>query len=278
MTDVSTRVSLSDGRAEFDILLDPNNANENFLLYHFKHGVCYESEVVQVMLRVIRRGDYCIDVGANVGFFTLLMAKLVGDAGSILAFEPGTNNLPKLKNNLALNNVPQVTLIEQPAWSKNEKIKFWLDADSSGSNAVWDPGKWFANEKSRQHPESYEIEATRVDDHVEREVRLVKIDTEGAEQHILEGMEATLRHRKPSFIIAEFNPFGLKELGCSPTSMRDFMYGFGYDTFLIHPEGGLPSLVPRQTEITYQNGIVVLNVMFSTLDDVSKAWPKAPYP
>ncbi len=278
MSEKITNLSFLNGAITFDIALDPDNLNESFMLEHFKHGFCYETDAADVMLRVVKAGDFCIDVGANIGYFTLLLSRLVGETGHVLAFEPGTNNLPQLKHNMAINKVANVTLIEKPAWNKREMLRFYLDADSSGSNAVWDPGKWPYNKKSQQHPESYEIEAVPIDDYAKLKAKLVKIDTEGAEQRILEGMESVLRHDKPPYIIAEFNPFGLNELGCSQASLRNYMLGHGYETFFIHGDGSLPSLVPKNTEITHQNGIVVLNAMFSTLEAVGEAWPRAPHP
>ena len=59
------------------------------------------------MSRVVKPGDYCVDVGAHIGYFTLLLSRLVGETGYVLAFEPGTNNLPKLKRNLELNHMVQ---------------------------------------------------------------------------------------------------------------------------------------------------------------------------
>src|SRR4051812_40379471 len=54
-----------------------------------RNGICYESELAWVMLRMLKPGDIAIDVGANIGFFTMLMAKLVGPTGHVIALEPG---------------------------------------------------------------------------------------------------------------------------------------------------------------------------------------------
>ena len=107
------------------------------------------------------------------------------------------------------------------------------------------------------------------------ETKLIKIDTEGAEQRILEGAHL-LMLMEPPFIIAELAPFGLKALGCSPQALREMMQDHGYETFLIHGNGDLPSLVPRTTEIEYMLGMAVMNIMFSTLENVSKYWSKVP--
>ena len=63
--------------------------------------------------------------------------------------------------------------------------------------------------------------------------------------------------------------------------MRAYMSSFGYDLFLIHGNGALPTLVPPKTEISHQmmEGLpVVMNVLFSTVEAVGEYWPRAPYP
>ena len=278
MTEVSMHVCVPGARGEFDIILDQDDFNERFFLEHFTNNVDYEGEVVGVMLRVIRTGDYCVDVGANIGFYTLLMSRLVGDGGEVLAFEPATNNLPKLRRNIEVNKIANVQLIEQPAWSCTTTMQFHINANSSGSSCLWDPGNFPSNALAREKPENYTVETTTIDDHAKRAIRVVKIDTEGAEQRVLEGMGLVLATERPPFILSELNPFGLDQLGCSTKSLRAFMRQFGYDLFLIRPDGSLPALVPATTEITYENGVVVMNAMFSTLEAVSAAWPRVPYP
>lgn len=270
-----------DRKITFDMDLDPANPSEDWILEHFRNGLCYEQEVAHVMMRTLRPGDFAIDVGANVGFFTLLMSKLVGPTGLILAFEPGDNNLPKLKHNLALNHVDNVKLIEQPLWCREEEIDFYHNADSTGGNCLWDPGLWWENKKSRAEPNVKKVLATLLDAHLLAangvKTRLVKLDTEGAEQKILEGALFLLDYQRPPYIILELNPFGLKQFDNTAETLRAYLRQFGYDCFLIHNDNSLPTLVPPNSEITYQDGIAVINVLFSTIEAVGEAWPRVPY-
>ena len=277
--DVTARIKLPEGRGEFDIALDPSNLNENYYLEHFKQNLYYEPEVVHVMARVVKPGDYCIDVGAHIGFFTLLLSRLVGETGHVLAFEPGTNNLPKLKHNIAINKISNVELIEFAAWNEFAQVLFYINADSSGGNALWDPGEYPGNDLSARVVQSYAVKALCVDEFAFPS-KLIKIDVEGAEQCVLEGLRFALSNATPSFIIVEIGPFGLARLGCSTESMRSYMRSFGYDLFLIHGNGSLPTLVPPKTEITHQmiEGLsVVMNVLFSTIEAVGEYWRKVPY-
>ncbi len=255
----------------FQMDLDQGIPAEMHILEPFSRGSCYEPEVTHVLLRAIREGDTVVDVGANVGFFTILMSKLVGPAGKVYSFEPGRNVLPKLKANLELNKCENVVLIEKPAWHCVEMLTFYNNADSSGGNALWDPGFWWENKLSRELLDKYQVESTTLQTVLGNEpVRLIKVDAEGAELAILDRAPAG------DFIVAELNPFGMTQFGISTNEFRNMMQGREYETYLLHPDGWLPAQVPGQSEITHLQGTQILNVLFSTPGGVAEAWPRVP--
>lgn len=229
----------------------------------------YEPEVTAVMRRVLRSGDTFIDVGANVGKHTLEAAKLVGASGKVIAFEPGTNVLPELRDRT--RHLQQVRVVAHPAWHTAGEVTFYLNADSPDGNAMWDPADWPGphNPKSKELKQPVTMLATTLDRECDCLPRLIKIDTEGAEQRVLEGASRLLSEAKPPFIIAEFHEFGLQKLGCSQETLRQYMEGHGYSTFLLFPDGPLPQLVPPKTAL--KTGLI-FNLLFSTLDAVGEAW------
>ena len=266
-------------KVHFEMDLDLNDPNEEWMNRYFIANKCYEQEIAFVMLRALREGDTVVDVGANVGFFTLFMSSAVGVTGHVMAFEPASNVLPGLRRNLSLNSGSiNIEVYEQALWSCEEKRTFWLNADSRGSNCLWDPGLWKESALSRANPNFSEITTTTLDAALgHRPVRLLKIDTEGAEQKILQGAQNILQRQKPPFIIVELNPFGANQFGDSNESVRAFMRDFGYEIFLLDQGGAIPAMVPHKTEIVNMNDCVVMNVMFSTLDAVAEIYPQAPF-
>ena len=238
----------------------------------------YEADVARVMDRVLRKGDVFIDVGANVGVHTVYGAKIVGETGVVIAIEPGPNNLPALEK--AVAGLPQVEIVRQPVCNVAGPVTFWLNADNGGDNALWDPADWPGphNPKSKEHPQPLEMQATTLDDLYAEPAsmavrpRLIKIDVEGAEQLVLEGGRTLLVGSFAApFIVAELHEFGLHEFGCTQASLRAFMAQHGYSTFIIHPDGSLPSLVPHDTVI--KTGLIV-NLLFSTPEAVASCWGK----
>lgn len=258
--------------------LDEQYSNEKTISSYVRSGRYYEPDVSLALIRLVRESDHVVDVGANAGFFTVLLGALTGPAGRVLSIEPGGHNLSRLKNNISLNGFGHVTVSDRPVTDREGDVDFFINSDDSGGNALWDPSHFPGNAKSSANPISHTLPATTL----ERAVavaglsvpRLIKIDTEGAEQRILEGAGSLIKDRKVPYVIAELHEFGLNQMGCSQTSLRTFMEGNGYSTFLLYPNGSLPKLLPPGTRL--QSSYFV-NLLFSTQQDVAAGWPVEPY-
>jgi len=266
-------------KVQFWMQLEPTQQPDAFLLEHFNHGLCFEPEILWVLLHTLQEGDRAIDVGANIGFFTMLMSCLVGESGHVLACEPGSNNLPTLRWHLKRNKIFNVEIDERPVWSKAGPIDFYLNPDDRSSNALFDPAQWDQNIKAKQNPQKLLLDATTLDDLAGgldcRRLKVIKIDTEGADQRVLEGASNLFEMYQPPFVIVELNPLGLPQTGCTAETMRDFMASFGYDMFFLHQNDLFPTLVPATTRVTYLNDVQIINVLFSTMERVSAAWTTA---
>lgn len=230
----------------------------------------YEPEVRAVMRRVLRPGDCFVDVGANEGKHTLFGADLVGKDGHVLAFEPGQARGQLLK---AAEGRTEIEVMVHPVWHKPEPVEFHFCADGSGGDALWDPGRHAANEKSREKHESVTLHATTLDEQLSLrgwKPRLIKIDTEGAELHVLQGaVELLLSDDRPPFIVAELHEGGLNALGGSQKAMREFMAEAGYETFILSAHDDKPTHVKRQDRIKSE---YIVNILFATEADVDAAW------
>ncbi len=257
-------ITLEDRTVALDLDYDPNfqaDVNTRFML---EQRTACEPEVAHLMFRVLQEGDVAVDGGANIGFFSLLMAKLVGETGRVLAFEPGENNLVKLRGNIALNKLGNVEVVEAALWHhKNLTLDFYLCQDS-GENSV--ARSDFALSKTS-------VAAVQLSDYMRerpRRIKLIKLDVEGSEQHALEGAYMHLGMQVP-YIVCELNTPALKQCGHTQQSLRKLMLNFGYDMFVLHPDGKLPALVP--TGSTVEAVAANTNVLFSTAKSVAQVWP-----
>lgn len=154
---------------------------------------------------LIGDGDICVDAGANVGHYTFLMASIVGKRGRVFAIEANPEFIDLLKQSVNLNDYGAfVEIVPRALWSvAGEEMKFFLSVEPSntGTSSLVDHG-WFL---SQDH--TIRVTTTTLDE-VARErslehLRLVKIDVERVEDHVLRGTENLLRERKIDYLIVE---------------------------------------------------------------------------
>jgi FkbM family methyltransferase len=201
------------------------------------HGL--EPSVTKVAETILRQGDVALDIGANVGFLTREFASLVGPPGRVFAFEPDTATFACLAYNT--RNLSQVLLSGLAISDRNESTALYLHPTSGMSNSLvnaWDNARLLEVQSSTLDAW---VQATRPGN-----IRLIKIDVEGAEAHVLRGMQETLRAHQDLDIIMEFCP---KNLGGTAVEEEVFslLQAQGYGLQIITDEGSLqPVEMPSQ--------------------------------
>ena len=163
-----------------------------------------EPEVQDTVVGLLRPGDTFVDVGASVGFFTLLAARVVGPGGTVLAFEPSTAQADSLRTNVALNDLTNVDVAET-ALSDRAGLAF-LDA----------PGTATAKLVAAAGPGAAAVETTTLDAYLRERPHVapavVKVDVEGHEEAVLAGMRETLRTVRPALIVELHDSRGFVDL------------------------------------------------------------------
>ena len=157
-----------------------------------------ESSVQEAMVRHLGSGGVMYDVGANIGFFSMLGARLVGEPeGRVYAFEPVPGNAEAIRVNAALNDLSNITVIDKAVGSKSDRVRLQLVDDAS----------WSKLEQFGVHPlaeDVVEVDQVSIDQLLAGgelvAPTLVKIDVEGAELAVLEGMRDTIARHQPAII------------------------------------------------------------------------------
>lgn len=228
-----------------------------------------EPEVVDVLTRVLKPGDTAIDGGANIGYFTMLMAHLVGRTGQVLAFEPGPDNLQKLLRNVEINEASQVRVIDQPLWHcTGLEMPLYYNADP-GQHALQIPEKQTVDYFNGKKTDAI----TTTIDNFGLKPKLIKLDIEGAEWAAIKGAAKTIRWHQP-FVVCEFNHKFIDEQQAE--DFRSYMaISFGYATFALYQGMPLPVYLPHNCRInsTFEN----TNVLFATPTMVGQCWPEIIY-
>ena len=165
------------------------------------------------------------DIGANCGYFTLLASQLVGDAGHVYAFEPNPEVVRKLRQNLELNGVSNVTVFPLALSDSEGTQQLSLTA---GKNSGMSSFRTLDGEST-----SREVDVVRLDDLIEHEaLRLpdfVKMDIEGAEYLAVRGMPRALGPDGASKVLIEISDQFLRELSGDEASLLDALAGHGFD-------------------------------------------------
>lgn len=154
----------------------------------------YEMELQHAIQHWAKPGQVVYDLGANVGYVSLLFARVVGEQGRVFAFEPLPANQQRLRQNVELNSGLSIELVPAAAAERSGRAAFALH----GSD---DMGRLQASDGPAAN--TIEVETIALDDFAKTHPapNLVKIDVEGAEALALQGMQSLLRSAKPVLFI-----------------------------------------------------------------------------
>lgn len=193
----------------------------------------WEPRETAVIAGLLRQGDVFVDVGANIGYFTLLASQIVGAAGRIIAVEANPRTFRLLEANVRLNGCSNVDLRHVAA---GEAPGFATMVEREPGNAGGDQVD-FAKEDA---PGSVAVE--RLDTLVgEQPVRLIKLDIEGAEAKALRGATGLLERADAPDLVFEFTPKFLAGMGDEPRELIGLLERLGYRLQTIGNAGPSPA-------------------------------------
>lgn len=202
----------------------------------FQHGV-WEPHVERALREVLRPGDTSYDVGANLGYFTSVMAQVVGSQGHVFAFEPVPETFSRLALCRELNGYSQLTPVQIAIGAANGEIELRFDPRLPGEASVHD-------QPNRVEPLRVSVRVRQLDALVQsREVSppsLIKIDVEGEELAVLKGARRTLEEHRPALIF-EFNVAMSKQAGWDGGELSAFLRSTApYQFFLLGERERMP--------------------------------------
>lgn len=196
----------------------------------FQRGELYEYATSMLAIGALRPGDIAIDIGAHVGYFTLLFRLLVGRAGVVYAFEPMPDTYLRLVRNIMRNGFRNVLPLPLAMAERSGTAEFRINSENEGGSTLL-PIVSGENNK-------VQVQVTSLDDVFPNALsappRLLKIDAEGVEMLILEGGRRWFETQAPDMMICEINRGALEAAGTSEWEIRGFMESRGYRSAVIH--------------------------------------------
>ncbi len=203
--------------------LDPQDEVDRFI-YFWNH---WEANETWLFERVLRPGDALVDVGANVGYFSLLGARLVGPTGRVLAVEPSPPTVTRLRENVALNRYDTVTIADCAASDCDGTVEITECIDrNSGMNTM----RPSAGARRR-----WTVPALRLDSLIPADwpVRLIKLDIEGAEALALRGLSGLLARPDAPDVLSEIWHEFIRAVSGDPLEPMRLMLHHGYRAYQL---------------------------------------------
>jgi FkbM family methyltransferase len=192
----------------------------------------WESHVTDWLQRTLQPGQVFVDVGANIGYFTVLGAILVGEAGRCVAVEAHPRLAELLQRNVIINGVHgRVSTWQRAAWSETTDVKLHLRKNFASNSSVGSIGP-DALARLGDTEDIVEVRAVVLDDLLAdvAHIDVIKVDVEGAEVHVFTGLARTLEANPGITVMFEWSPAQIADVGDAPAALIDLLaaHGFGF--------------------------------------------------
>jgi FkbM family methyltransferase len=228
------RVQIGDLNARFYVL-KPEHLRS---LESDKEG---EGKIVEILISSLKPGDVVFDIGAHIGFYTILFAKAVGEKGKVIAFEPEEESFKNLENNLKLNDLKNALIFQKALGDESKESKLYLGQTIGNFSLV---------KTYEKAIESEEVEIVKGDQFVKEKnlsiPKLVKIDVEGYEYSVISGLSKTFSHPNCKIICCEVHPLLLPP-EISSEKIIEIIKSFGFKQFNTYKRTNDYHLIAKKT-------------------------------
>jgi len=181
-----------------------------------------EKKVLSFLASLLKNGEVMYDIGANVGTYSVIIAKVVGNNGKIIAFDPETESLVRLKENIKLNDLSNVVVVDKALGEKTVSGKLYISGTTGNFSLV--------NIYDKE-AKSETVEIVNGDDFIKEQnfpvPKAIKIDVEGYEHSVLLGLKKTLTNPECKIICCEVH-LGLFPEGVTEQKIIELIKSFGF--------------------------------------------------
>lgn len=192
----------------------------------------YEPDITEIISKIVKKGDVCLDIGANIGWYATLLQKLVGANGQVYAFEPVPKTFSLLSRNVELNSKTGNIFINSIALGETEKeVEIYLFDNLPDGHASLATG-------GKSGFQTFNAQMVTLDSFVEKnkigEINFIKADIEGAELSMLKGASKIFEQPRPPILEIEMALETTRGFGYLPNDLIEFIKGRrNYDFYRI---------------------------------------------
>jgi FkbM family methyltransferase len=186
----------------------------------------YEAYTANLFREAIKPGDTVVDVGANIGYFSIIAAQKTGSHGKVYAFEPAPGNFRLLRKNVQRSGAVNVTCI-QKAVADERKATTLFESNHPGQHSL-------LLQPYTKTGHTRTVECVTVDEYLGGQtVGVIKMDIEGYEYFALQGMRRTIANSNDFTLFTELHPRILRSIGIDPMEFLARLLSLGLDVQLI---------------------------------------------
>jgi FkbM family methyltransferase len=241
---LATALSTSDNSATFFAARDSllfNRSVFSSLVYWRIPGPWWADPEMQVLEGLVRKGSVVIDVGANVGIYSLLLSRLAGPSGQVLAYEPYHWSAERLREMIRILGIRNITVSEAALSDHRARVELSLPRTKFGT--IDDA---LVHVDASHATGSGHVDARLLDDEIERlgvkQVAFLKVDVEGFEFPVMSGARRLLVRDKP-VILCELEPQWCERYGFLPSDTSNLLRDLvGYLPFVLRKGRFVPSI------------------------------------
>lgn len=239
--------------------------NQNAGVY-ITSGGNYEIGELNICKTLIKEDMTVLDIGANIGMYSIPFSKFVGPNGIIHSFEPELKNFKKLSINIDLNDIKNIKINNNAVFSETKIVSLNVFPDEVNSwhtlgNIELDSP--FETGKKITHQKSQDVLAYSIDDYCEKnsinQIDFMKIDVEGAEFDVLKGCEKLFKSNSVKYLMFEISLPQVKGMGHNPIEIINFLKKQNMNIFKINQNKLEPFDCMHQNLSLYQNFLAVNN-------------------
>lgn len=193
------------GKYTFNYLPDDKYVGQRIALEKYEP---YETELI---LRQVKSGDVIVDIGANIGYYTVLFADKVGKSGKVIAIEPDPINFEILQKNIKENKLFNVVAVQAAVGSQTGELKLYKSKENFGDH------KLYGGDKGEK------VKVIKLDEFLkDQKINLIKVDTQGWEPEVFAGAKKTIEKDLP-IIFFEYSPASYKLAKLDKTEMMNWL-------------------------------------------------------
>jgi FkbM family methyltransferase len=212
------------------------------------------NHISKIIHNACAEGNIVIDVGANIGWYTLQCAKLVGSKGQVFAFEPVSENFELLKRNVAENNYKNISCVQKAVSNQVKKVTMELSSRIGDHRII---------QNTTSQKTTIQVDCTTLDIFFKEKNKIdfLKIDAEGFDFFVLEGAKQIIEKNRNIVIFIEFNPYLLNLNSVKPEILIDFLRSHGFVLYDVESIKHSPSTIPELLKYNDGTRISLTNLL-----------------